>query len=118
VHRFRYGSEIEVVVAACRDRRADENSVYEKGGRNLLEPEPGAANDAGGDIGTNRHRKTKQRKAADDHQDQFKRVERPPFKVALALQDQFVGNAHHAYPSIWRGRRAGLSIFDPIVDSY
>ena len=113
MHRFRNGREVEVIVTACRDRRADENSIDEQCGRDLLEPEPGAANDAGGDIGANRHRKSEQRQATDDHQDHLKAVERPPFKVTLTLQDQPVGDAHHGHPSIREAGTAGLSIVRP-----
>ncbi len=94
VHRLRDRGQIEMVVAAGRDRGADEDRVDEHRGGGFLQPQPGMADGAGDDVGGDRHRKAEAEDAAQDHQHGLEPVERPPFQMTLPLQHQFVGECH------------------------
>src|SRR5262249_30014674 len=84
----------------------------------FLKPKPGTADDSGRDIRANRHRETKQCCAADDHQDHLERVERLPFQMTLTLQDQLIGDAHHAFPLSLRGRQCRPLSFNDLSVYY
>ena len=91
VHRFGDRGEIEVIVAAGRHRRADEDRVDEQRRGDFLQPQPGVADHAGDDVGGDRQREAEAQHAAEDHQRELEPVERAPFQVTLPLQHQFVG---------------------------
>src|SRR4051794_29938023 len=81
-----------MVVTAGGDGGADENRVDKQCGGNLLQPQPGMADGPRDDVGGYGHREGEAQHSADDHQDQFETVQRPPFQVMLSAQYQFVGN--------------------------
>ena len=94
MHRLGDRRQIEMIVAAGGDGGADEDGIDEQRRGRLLQPQPWAADGPRDDVGRDRQRESKTQYAADDHQDQFEPVERPPLQMMLPLQHQFVGNGH------------------------
>jgi hypothetical protein len=52
------------------------------------------ADGAGDDVGGDRQREAEAQHAAENHQRKLEPVEPAPFQVALALNEQFVGDGH------------------------
>src|SRR6478735_7531090 len=96
-----------MIVAAGSGRGADEDRIDEQRRGEFLQPQPRMAYGARDDVSRDREREAETQDAAEDHQDQFELVERPPFEVALPRQYQFVGDGHRLSRRVgfaWSGR--------------
>src|SRR5689334_18524843 len=101
-----------MIVAPGCDRGPDEDAVDEKGGRDLLQPQPGMTDGAREDVERDRSGEAEQRDPAQDHQKLLERIESRPFEVALPLQHELFGELHL---SVVRSARADLR---PVLKRY
>ena len=80
--------QVEMVDAARGGRHADEHAPGEEARGDQLQPQPGRAELARHDVEEDRKREPGDGDAAEHHQDMLQRVQRLPFQMAMALDDE------------------------------